>query len=581
MLRFCAARALDGPPEGGAWVYLGKEAPRRAALEARWGRQARPAGPLLREEFERLRQPFLDFVGSLGRGRRGDPRWWCGLVANRAQGATDLFLLVGYVGYCLRLARERAPSDPPLTVVFEDPWALRAVGEALRGRPGCAFPSPPSLLAPRARLALGGAARRLYWLALMLRGRLATLRSYRGAPPPTPPPGSVLIYSHLIARSLKGEAGWSDPFLPGLQEELEGAGARVFRLTYPDIVGLERESAARASYLRPLMLDVGPADFLRIALETPPALPRRADIGGVEAGLLLQREWWHDFSRRGRLAYLLLYEAARRHFKAARAKCLVFSWENQPQDKMLVLAAREAGLRSVGSQTTTVPRFQLPFFLGSRESDDAPLPDALLATGTHAVSALSAGGIPSAVLRDGGTRRYAAYLADKPLPPRPPSPDVLLLLPIDRHLAWMMLDAVAAAYPDAGQGFRFHLRLHPSEPIDASRVPFPFEKADGPMDEALDRCGVMLFAGSTAGLDGLLGGRRVLRYRPDAVYDMDPCDMFDETLVPSTDGPGLRAALEALRGRPLDALPPGTRERLARVFSPVAPSVWRDAVLKS
>jgi len=578
MLRFRTTQRLGPADAAGGWIYLGKDAQARERSTSSLGRPPLPLKGLLHEDARRLRTPYLDLIAREGAPLGKDPRWWAGTLSWKFPAVSDLLLLTSYVSLCRRLA-----DDPgllgaaDLTVVVEDPWALRQIEEALRDREDAEFPERPSLGAAAARTFILGLARRVKWFGRMLRTWTAQRRSWAGARG-RPPQEGVVIYSHLSARFLEGETGWVDPFLSGLEEELREAGAGTVRVTYPDTTGFEAELAKRKAYVVPLILHASLGDILRSLFAVPPRIRRAERVADVPIGILLRREWWHDFSRAGRCAFMLLHACARGFMRTGDWKALVFPWENQPQERMLLLAAQEAGVRTMGYQHTTVPSFQLPFFLGKGESAYAPLPDLILTSGEQPLEALAEGGIPRQRLRVGGTRRYRHFLENDTSALKKTGKDVLLMLPIDRFQSRPLLAALRRAFPGGGEGFDFLLRAHPSDPIDPASVGFPVADGGGPMGEALARCGAAVFTGSTAGLDALLAGHPVLRYRPDSLLDFDPCDMFGEDIFPTASDADLGEKLASLRRGDRSVPEEALRKTLRRVFSPLDRPAWIEGL---
>src|SRR5258708_3688532 len=96
----CAPEDARLPAPGAGWVYLGKDAGRRARTERRLGKRPEPLSALLRAEALRLRDPFLDLVAGLGEPFEADTRlsarWHAGTLAWKAWSASDLFLLCCY-----------------------------------------------------------------------------------------------------------------------------------------------------------------------------------------------------------------------------------------------------------------------------------------------------------------------------------------------------------------------------------------------------------------------------------------------------------------------------------------------------
>lgn len=557
------ARLLE--PAAG-WVYLGKDLGRRAQVESRLGAPSLSLGGLLREEALRLKAPFLDLIARLGRAQSDPTAWWAGTLPWKAWGASDLFLLCCYQSLVERLRGANPPQGlSPALVIVEDPWLLRQLETA----GGALW---PACLAAAAL----GAARRAKWALRMAQSLLAQAWHSHGKRPVLPAAGGIVLYSHLLERSLAADGRWSDHYLPGFEEELSDLGHPVLRCTYPDDTGWEQALAERSQTVAPLILYASWRGFFRALMSLPPAAegPQRLDGRSIE--LLLRRERWQDLSRAGRCAAIFLEDCAARFFAATPWKALVFPWENQPQERMLLLAARGSGMKTVGYQHTTVPRLQLPFFSARGEADWAPMPDLVLTSGPYALRLLCEDGMPSDRLRLGGSRRYAHLSAASTLGPTS-SEDVLVILPLDECQASHLLAALARAYPCGGAGFRFLIKAHPAAPLAPKTLGFPAELVDGDLAAALAHCAVVVFSGTTSGIEALLAGRPALRYRPELLLDVDPSELLSDAVLPTATDGDLREKLERLRhGDGVDNAE--ARAALSELFSPVLPAVWREAV---
>lgn len=546
------------------WIHLGKR-DRRDELTARLGRPPLPLGDRLHRQARRLRRPFLDLVAELGRDEADQAAWWAGTLAWKDPAASDLFLMCCYQALCVQLVKEQKP----LAVAVEDPWLLSQLRLNLQGTRGVEFRGEEGLAAVTLAAASLGLARRVKWLGRMVLSRLRQDLHSGGRTPDLTAPRQVLLYSHLLPRSLVGR--WADHYLTGLDEELTAAGFNVLRIADTDATGFESAVAERAGVLIPLILFASPAAFLRAVTALPPKA-RAAELDSVPIGVLLRREWWHDFSRAGRCASLLLKSCLDALFSSARFEACVYPWENQPQERMLALAARRAGVRTVGCQHTTLPEFMLHFFPGRGETERAPLPDRLLACGPYPLAKLRDEGVPAGRLLLGGSRRYPAAAAQG----RAPAADaVLALLPLDPATTRTLLGAMARLSRDTGD--TIVIKAHPAMGLKKEDLGFEAELADGPLDAVLARCGPVVFTGTTSGIEAWLAGHPVIRFRAEGQLDVDPCDMLGDGDLPTADEWSLPAKLAELQARPKLPGAPALKA-LEGLFSPVDKEVWLSAI---
>ncbi|MBI5201909.1 MAG: hypothetical protein HY925_10015 [Elusimicrobia bacterium] len=561
-----SAAHLDGEP----WIYLGRSAYDRQVYEETRG-QSLAWGPLFHEEAARLRGPFLDWVGELGR-EKDAASWWAGALAWKDWGASDLFVLAVQAAVVHRLAAETKPlGHEKLTIVVEDPWLLRQLAASLGSKAEC--PALPGVHGEKAKAALGGLARRARWALRMLVSRVKLCVLFLGKP--SPKLEGVLLYSYLIDRSVSGE-GWRDEYLPGLAEELAAAGRNVVRCTTPDVTGFETALAARSSTVVPLLSWAPLSGFLRALFALPPGPPESASLSGMPMDELLRREWWTDLSRASRCAYLLHHAASRRLLAAGRWTTAAMPWEGQPQERLLALAAAEAGIRSVGCQHSTVSPWQLPFFQGKTEA--APLPDALLVPGSRAKRLFEEGGVPAARVVVGGSRRFAAVADGLITHGLERRGNVLVLLPVGLDHARQLLAALADRFPEGGEDFEFVIKPHPGEPAGAAFCPLKGRVDARPLKEALEGCGAVVFCATSGGLEPWGLGHPVLRYRADTLLDIDPLDVLDDATLPTAGDRGLGDRLLSVRKDPPPLPVDRVKQALREVFAPVDRAKWLEAI---
>ena len=201
-------------------------------------------------------------------------------------------------------------------------------------------------------------------------------------------------------------------------------------------------------------------------------------IHDVAVGWIARREWWREVATAALCMYRLYYECLCAMLSEGRWQGVVYPYENQPWEKLTVLGAERQATKTVGVQHAAISVYYMAVFLGRGEVARMPLPDVVLTSGRYSHRILSEGGYPQGRLRMGGSMRYdhlsAPGRSKAPLPDAPLS-DILVALPIDPYMADHLLAAVQSAYSTIGvsAGLRFHVKAHPSRPIELSGLGFP------------------------------------------------------------------------------------------------------------
>jgi hypothetical protein len=544
---------LPGPDA--RWIYLGKDVGERRRVESLLGPARRfELGGRLHEVAARLRQPYLDFVGEVGARQRDPLVWWSTGFSWKSGTVSDLFLLVCYLRLARELLEQAVRKEPRLLVVIEDPWLFRQVAESWTDAGEIQVQGTTSLWRAKARSVLLCVGKRGWWLARIIGNYLRQRWVWGRRPVAAPTRASVALYSYPLDRCLKGDAGWHDPFLPHVDSLLESLGYEVRRFSPPEAGGFEREVATRHRYFHPLILYATVSGVCRALLAFwSPRWPERLVIEGAAVRYLAEREWWEEIGRSALCVYRLFYECLKGMLRSGHWRWLVYPFENQPWEKLASLCARESGVGTVGIQHAIFSTCSMSYFLGAGEAARMPLPDLICASGPHPVRLLTEGGIPQERLRMPGSVRYGHLGGNgaeqgRTLGPAPMS-DVLVALPIEINTARHLLSAIRAAFPSGGdeEGLRFHIKTHPMCPLRESDIGFPALRAPGEFMKALAICGLVIFAGSTVGPEAMALGRRVLRYRPELLLNVDPSEVYGDR-IPTCSEADFRAAVLAEAG---------------------------------
>lgn len=572
-IRILHSSRVTQSPGTACWIYLGKNVePYRWVRQCLGAENERFYDAKLRETSGELWQPFLDFVEAVGAQQKDALTWWSTRFSWKIWTASDLFLLVCYLAVAESCAEEAGRERLSLLIVVEDRWLLRQIREGLGAcRWGLRVEDVP-LHGERLKQLFLGAARRVKWLAATLihyiRQRISW--PHAGLPVPAAPAAGIASYLSLSALETPGE--WRDVYLPGLDRLLTEEGLQVVRFTAPECAGWEYPISRRSAFAYPLILWLSPKRLLRsLAVSWRPRWPRPLRVKGHDIRWLCLREAWLEAGRSSLCAYRLHYECLRAALAQGPWRFLIASYENQPWERLQVLAARAQGVRSVAVQINPFSRFWLSYALGRAGQDRTSLPDAIGSSGEAAHRLLLECGTPASILKPCGALRYPdlAGRLSKPNWTGPSSVErsrILVALPIDPVLTRHLLEALNASFPDggAGEGLSFVIRPHPMCALGESWVRFPAKVSDTSftnLQQDLDACGTVLFAASTVGFEALAQGKMVLRYRSPRLMDVD-----------ENCGPHLPAAGDSdFRERLLDCVqngwPPGGREEALSLVS--------------
>lgn len=569
-----------------AWLYLGKDLEKREAVARRLGEEGLLSlGNRLHEVAERLRQPFLDFIADLGKMQTDQLGWWSSSCSWKIAGASDLFLLVCYQHLADHLIRARQTDDRPLLVVVEDSWLFRQLREVWTGKAEVEFRGTVPLWPACLRASVLGVAARVVWTVRLLKNYLLQTWFWKWQKTVTPPRTEIGIYSLPQARSLAEPDGWIDPYFGDLSTRLEQAGYSVCRFSPPEVGGFERALGERHQYLRPLVLYITVGGVVRaIFASWRPRWPSCPEVGGQPVHWLLLREWWKDRWRSSYFLFRVFFQCMLRFLETEQFAALIYPYENQPWEKMLVLSARARGMMTIGYyHSAGLGRFLLQYFHGVGEIDFLPLPDLIVTSGPYAHELLGTGGTPPDRLVMGGSLRFQ-YLwhYNEPVPTLSSGDPVRILVatPLNLALARHLLYALRRAFPDGGraEGVEFAVKSHPMCPVSEESLRWPATIVAGTFEEAIRPCAVVISSGSSTGMEALAMGRRVLRYRSELLLDLDVAEFIGGEDIVDCGDHDLRAKIISVIQAPAQRPRGEWSESLKRVFAPVDDKVWLENV---
>jgi hypothetical protein len=534
-----------------------------------------------------LRQPFLDFIADLRKIQTDQLGWWSSSCSWKDTGASDLFLLICYEHLVNELRRDHARDESPLIVVIEDPWLFRQLHDAYGMMREVEFRGHVSLWPLCLRSMVLGTGARIIWTLRLLKTYLLQVWHWEWDAPLSRSGPLIALYSYPQRRCLEGTEGWGDPYLGDLKDVLEKGGYSVCRFSPPEVGGFEEALERRRHYFRPLILYLTFGQVLRAFVATWRIIwPSGASVSDRPVGWLLRREWWKDRWRSSYLLHRLFFHGVGAFLGAERPSVVVFPYENQPWEKMLIVAAQAHGVSTLGYQHGAgLAQFMLSYFHGKGEVDFEPLPDRIVTSGPYSHEVLSRGESPTDRLVVGGSLRFQHLLRERdkgpvPLPSSSPQNPVrvLVALPIESFLAQHLLHALRLAFPDGGhaEGLEFAIKSHPMHPVKKQSLRWPVKIVGGTFEEAIRPCSVLIYTGTSAGMEALAMGRIVLRYRPELLLDLDvSAFMTGEAIVDCGDH-DLRTKLlvtaqEVVEGA-LHRLE--CDEALRRIFTPVKEDTW-------
>lgn len=515
------------PPRGSAftdWCAIEAPAP---PCEAE-----RQTPNLARKLEEALESVFPQWL-ALGRTLGEDASAILAHAPTGGNNVSDLGLMLAWT----KLVATWAADARTTLVMCDDPWMFRH----LSSLPGVTAGKAPPLWSRRLRLALRGVLARTKAAAAMAANHVALRHLRRRIKPGA---AALLVYGHPDS-----DTRGYDAYFSTLMRERPDM-VRVLHVDCP---------RARARQLtghgRTTTLHAFGGLFQALALVFARWRPGPEHRDGP-CGWLVRRAAALEGSTATPAMIRWQVICQRKWLAAARPAAVAWPWENHSWERDFVRAAHGLGVRTIGYQHATFGKQELNHSNRSNPDGDASLPQVIVCNGRPWRDRLIRFGLPEDRLKIGGAWRYG----DMKRLRFDPQGAVFVALPADETIAAQMIAAIA---PLAEAGWRFLVKDHPLTPIafaetaGLSRCRQPLERQD--------HVRVVVYAGTSVGLEALLRGLPAIRFQPTGKVPSEVLPDGWETPTAAADELG--AALS-------EATPPPPRDPRS-VFAAVDRNLWR------
>ncbi|MDE1921762.1 MAG: hypothetical protein KGI24_10055 [Candidatus Omnitrophica bacterium] len=495
------------------------------------------AAPVSEDERAAFIRDYTGFIASLNSLHGEKFLWW----------ATDISSKNRYVSPLPELVQElmdierglRLSQDRPLLIIDPSIGIYEALQKALLkyGR-NLIWPQAAGEALLRRTAGLGRCflrllshALRFYFRALWAR---IVLRSYaRRRLSPQKEFYVIKTFSYPSSWDDKGD--YSDPFFGRLPRILSKDND-VLVLSYHwqgYLQFIKRALREQALVLMPVEFFLNGWDVLRAFWRI---LTFRLEVGtpthfrGMDVSGILRFELARTMNGI-QLFQLLHYDAMRGLFSKLRVKRFLFTFENNPWERMSILACRRFSplTRVDGYQHSVVPQAALNMFVHPSEKNIVPLPDRVL----------TAGEISKEIIRHYGdygqvpvlsacALRYEYLREIQPAGRRKFQGHILLVLDGVEQTARMFKFAVEQL--GAQSRYRLRVRCHPALPWELLSKKFHFdavqyphlEISHGDLKQDLAWSDIVIYWQSAVVLEALSMGKPVINFEPRDILSYDP-----------------------------------------------------------
>ena len=359
----------------------------------------------------------------------------------------------------------------------------------------------------------------------------------------------VLFFTYISEGSFLDSNIFRDPYMGKLKDYYEEMGLEIITINVnlTDLTVSVRKMIRQNSEVIPFIHFFRIIDICKVFLKgAPPYLEKKLPaISGLDISSIFRYE---GIKEKGVVCSgILRFYAMSNIFKQINKhlRLALYPFENQPWEKMMLLALRRAKVRCkiIGYQHTSVQALCLNYFLGSGEQDIHPQPDFIVSNGKYWEEVLKSSGF-SCPIKNGGSLRYRQNQPSRQ--PENYSSDIkekenniLVLLNISQAYS---LDLIFYLLRKPTIDKRFLLKAHPNMPEEVLRrqvkkIPENFVFINGQMDKWFELVGCCIHVGTTAAVECMMRGLRVFKYLPERI-DTDPLlGIGNEDIVTDKDTP--------------------------------------------
>lgn len=226
----------------------------------------------------------------------------------------------------------------------------------------------------------------------------------------------------------------------------------------------------------------------------------------------------------------LHYYSAKRLFKSLAADTFLLTYENNPWEKMCILAARKYSPRTtiLGYQHTVVPQASANMFISRGEYGNAPVPDRIFTVGSVTKKIIEKYGFFEEGMVKSACGLRFEYLFNARSLGRKKEGNILLALEGIKE-AYKLI-AYVIRYLGCDEQFKVRIRTHPVFPWEYFQKNYGFKLSgltnfhlsSEALRADLEWADVVLYWGSTISVEALNMGRPVIHYDTGSMLSYDP-----------------------------------------------------------
>ncbi|MCK5608097.1 hypothetical protein KAR91_39820 [Candidatus Pacearchaeota archaeon] len=528
------------------WVFMGTDSCLREKIIEELDNEKRVC---YANDFQQIcikqKNNFLDWINKIG--TQYDISFWSATtISYKSPLATDLFL-----NYCFLslIQKWNCQNVKKILIIIENPWLIKACSINFNNDSIQVIDNNFNYIKKWINLQFVSYAKLFFFFVRSLKvwilDKVYTLKYNKKIAHVLRNKIDVMTCTWIEDRSFSGKNGrFVDPYLGSLNDYYKTMGLNTATITLPILPDHILKKIYECEEIIPSIHFARLRDIFKVFSKCFSLEWNNKYIysNGLQLTYLFEFE---TIAEKYNVYHALLhYQIYLRLFAHHKMQChaLIYPFENQPWDKMMILALRQfnTNCKAIGYQHSTISPFLLNYFLGKNENNIQPQPDVIVSNGEYWGAILKNGGF-SCPIKNGGSLRFSSNIKpDKTeikLLGNDRDNNVLVLLSSSLNYS---LDLLFYLIKQPKNDKRFLLRPHPDTPETMikryiKKLPDNFIFVDGSMAENMSRVAWAIHVGTTAAIECIMQGIKVFKYLPERI-DLDPLLNMDFNQQVVTDG---------------------------------------------
>jgi hypothetical protein len=334
---------------------------------------------------------------------------------------------------------------------------------------------------------------------------------------------------------------FNDPYFGDLADYLDKEGERCFQLVKP--LGCIREQIELSKNnlnVIPFYYFLTPSDLVRNLFETLTTVVNKKGIDikinekdiSQDLNVLLEKEKYNSSFFHA----LLMYRVFENITKKLKIKKVIYPYENNAWERLSIMSIKKfsSSTKIIGYVHTVVPEISANMFPGIDETQFAPFPDKILTIGKITKELLEQFGDYKNIQVESSCALRFKYLETKSI--LPTQNERIVLVALEGVIpAAKVLDDIFELSKICSE-WAFYIRTHPALPYSKLQKFMSLRIKDfknikiseiASLDKDIERAKVVMYWGSTVGIEALALGKPVIHYDLKKELSYDPLFMYE------------------------------------------------------